>query len=149
MLYHAALYFCPVAFSVLVFFSLSIVTKCLTRSMIEKHRCLRLFVVVFEVELLTSTSIYPLSSSLICTPHHPSPGLSNQINLSPSVGQSHHIQTSRRGEEGDWRRRDHLRDISLSDGQPSWSITRSGEKVTGLLPLVSYLSWILFMTAGP
>lgn len=115
----------------------------------ETFRCLRLFVVVFEVELLTSTSIYPLSSSLICTPHHPSPGLSNQINLSPSVGQSHHIQTSRRGEEGDWRRRDHLRDISLSDGQPSWSITRSGEKVTGLLPLVSYLSWILFMTAGP
>lgn len=75
----------------------------------------------------------------------PSWWLFNQIHLSPSLGQSHHIQTRGRGEEGDRRRRDHLRDISVSDRHPSWSFHKdSREKVTGLLSTCRILSWILY-----
>lgn len=116
--------------------------------------CLCLFLFFFfEVEPLTSTSLSPLSSPLTLLPS-PSWWLSNQIHLAPSIGQSHHIQTRGRCEEGDRRRRDHLWDISLSDRRPSWSITRKAMKSLDLLPhtwagyYVSYLSWILFMTAS-
>lgn len=71
----------------------------------------------------TLTAIFPFFSVLTPSPPRPflSPStlLSNQIRLSPSVDQSRHIQTRGRGEEGDRCRRDHLRDLSVSDQTPT------------------------------
>lgn len=76
----------------------------------------------------------PVSSSL--TPSPP-PLLSTQFNLTPSLGQSLCVQTRGWGEEGDWRRRDHLWDIGLSSQPPPWCIARSfwDTWVTGLVLL--------------
>lgn len=103
----------------------------------ETFFCLCFFV-IFEVETLTSTSLSPLSSHLTLLPS-PSLWLSNQIHLSSSLGQSHHIQTRGRSEEGDRRRRDHLWDIGLSDRHTSW-YCKEGDEATGLTS--TYLSWI-------
>lgn len=123
---------------------LSVVTWCLT-SMVVKCFCTCACLLCFEVEPLTSTPF-------ICSPHPWTPlpllfpsspvWLSNQIHLSPSAGQSHHIQTRGRGEEGDRCWRDHLRDISLRadvlHGQ--WR----GVVVSGLLwqTWAGYYSWV-------
>lgn len=71
----------------------------------------------------------------ISVPPTPSSLLSNQIRLSPNVDQSRLIQTRGRGEEGDRRRRDHLRDLSVSDRTPTNTPPSRGPpraKVAGL-----------------
>lgn len=100
------------------------VTKCLTRLIVEKNsavcNCL-LFV-------LKQNHSPPHPFIPVLTPNLPlllSPSwwLSNQIHLSSSLGQSHHIETRWRSEEGYRRRRDHLWDIGLRDRHPLLSIT--------------------------
>lgn len=74
---------------------------------------------------LPFSSLFIPNVSLLLLPFSsPSESLSNQIHLSPSLGQSHHIQTWGWSEEGNRRRRDHIWDFGLSDKHPTRSITR-------------------------
>lgn len=92
--------------------------------------------------MLVHSPPLPLSCLLIPTPPSPPPLLSNQFNLAPSLGQSRCAKTRGWGEEGDWRRRDHLWDIGLSSQPPPWRIARSfwDTLVTGLVLLNSTTS---------
>lgn len=97
-------------------------------------QCFTVGVILLPVHVgpLTSTPIVLSSYPLPPSPH---PLPSNQFNLAPSLGQPHCVETRRWGEEGDWRRRDHLWDISLS--RPPRCIARSfwDTLVTGLVLL--------------
>lgn len=86
---HAAIYFCPVAFSVLFLLTNYSSAYQMPYKMNGRDTfcCLCLFVVIFELEPLTSTSIYPLSSSLIYPPTPPLPFLM-AVQSDPPLAQS-------------------------------------------------------------
>lgn len=144
---HAATYFCPVAFSVLVLFLLTKysyqmpykITGCETFAVCAS---LLLF---FEVEPLTSTSIYPLSSSLIC-PHSPHLPFPMAVQSDPPLAQFWPI-TPHPNQGAGWRRWP-ASEGPLTRYQCEWqtSFVLGGQSHWTTF---TYLSWILFTSAGP
>lgn len=130
------------ALSSVLFLHYIVFIKCLSRPVLLK--CFTVGVILLFI-LVNSPSLplsclfipNPPSPPLPSSPPSPLPLLSNQSNLTPSLGQSRCVETRGWGEEGDWRRRDHLWDLGLSSQPPPWCITRSfwDTLVTGLVLL--------------
>lgn len=99
----------------------------------------------FEVEPLTSTSIYPLSSSLIC-PHSPHLPFLMTVQSDPPLAQSWPI-TPHPNQEAGWRRWP-ASEGPLTRYQCEWqtSFVLGGQSHWTTF---TYLSWILFTSAGP